>query len=72
MNREDILEAINKFCESNKSRQRSDLYDFLNIELDLDLGVYNYNGTNDHARFACDEESQQHETDHVLEKLENK
>ena len=69
MTEEKVLAAIEMFCISNKSRQREDLYKFLNTSLGLSLNVYDYDGTNDHARFACDKVSQQHETDYVIKKL---
>jgi hypothetical protein len=69
MTKEKILAAIQSFCKNNTSRQREDLYDYLNKELGLNLDVYDYDGTGDHARFACDAKSQAWETDYVLEKL---
>ncbi|CAA6812411.1 MAG: Unknown protein [uncultured Campylobacterales bacterium] len=51
----EIKEKINKFCEQNTSRQREVLYEFLSREFDISLSIYDYNGTNDHARFACDQ-----------------
>lgn len=69
MDRERILAAIESFCENNTSRQRADLYDYLNNELGLDLKAYDYDGTSDRARFACDQAAQKHETDYVVSKL---
>jgi hypothetical protein len=60
-----IDDAIAEFCSTQKSRQREDLYNFLNQKLELSLSIYDYKGTNDHARFACDEKSQKHEADYV-------
>ena len=50
-----VSDSIREFCDTHTSRQRSDLYDFLNSKLFSDeqvLSVYNYDGTNDHARFS--------------------
>ena len=69
MTRSKILAAIQSYCKVHTSRQRSDLYDYLNQELSLNLDVYDYDGTNDHARFACDLKSQVHETEYVIKKL---
>lgn len=69
MKREKVLAAIESFCENNTSRQRADLYDHLNKELGLELRAYDYKGNSDAARFACDRESQGHETDYLVRKL---
>ena len=69
MQHDTVLLAIQAFCNSSKSRQRSDLYTYLNKTLGIELDVYDYDGRNDHARFACDYISQKHEADYVLAKL---
>lgn len=69
MTKEKILAAIKSFCENNTSRQRKDLYDHLNKELDLSLDVYDYDGRGDNAKFACDNDSQAWETEYILKKL---
>ena len=69
MTKEKILAAIQGFCKNNTSRQRKDLYDHLNKELGLSLDVYDYDGRGDHARFACDRDSQTWETDYIFKKL---
>lgn len=41
MTRAKVLAAIQLYCKSNTSRQRSDLYDYLNqaLGLNLDVGI---------------------------------
>ena len=53
--KEQIINTIKEFCKNNTSRQREDLYKFLSKEFDIELAVYDYDSTNDHAKFACDE-----------------
>lgn len=65
VNSQKIDDAIAEFCLTQKSRQRKNLYNFLNQKVGLSLSIYDYKGTNDHARFACDEKAQKHEADYV-------
>jgi len=56
----EIKQAIKEYCENNTSRQRKNLYDYLNEKLNLNLEVLNYKDKRtDSARFACDEEVQE-------------
>jgi len=65
-----ILKTIKEYCENNTSRQREDLYAYLNEKLGLDLNVLNYkNKRTDPPRFACDEEAQEWETDYIVNKI---
>ena len=66
----EILKAINEYCENYTSRQREDLYSFLNKKLNLNLEVLNYKDMRtDPARFACDKKAQEWETNYILDKL---
>jgi hypothetical protein len=40
-----VLIAIQTYCSLNNSRQRSDLYEYLNNLFGINLDVYNYGGT---------------------------
>lgn len=65
-----ILEAIKEYCETHTSKQREDLYAYLNEKLGLDLKVLDYKDKRtEPARFACDEEAQKWETDYVVNKI---
>lgn len=49
-------DAINAFCKNTKDRQRVDLYDYLDKELEItiDRPAYDYNDQRiDDARFEC-------------------
>ena len=65
-----IRKAIQEYCNSHISRQRKDLYYYLNEKLDLDLKILDYKDKRtDSARFACDEESQEWETNYIVNKI---
>jgi len=65
-----IKQAIKEYCETHTSRQREDLYDYLNKKLNLNLKALDYSDERiDHARFACDEEAQEWETDYIVNKI---
>ena len=53
--------AIEKFCDTQTTRQRDALYDFLNKELNITISrsVYNYSdGRSEYARFECTNEDE--------------
>ncbi len=65
-----IKKAIQEYCNLHISRQRKDLYDYLNQKLNLNLEVLNYKDKRtDPARFACDEEAQEWETNYIVNKI---
>ena len=65
-----IKQAIKEYCETHESRQREDLYNYLNDKLNLDLKVSDYKDERtDPARFACDEEKQEWETYYIVNKI---
>ena len=65
-----IKQTIKKYCETYTSRQRGDLYDYLNEKLNLNLEVLDYKDKKkDKAKFACDEKSQKWETDYIVNKI---
>jgi hypothetical protein len=65
-----IKNKIQEYCNSHTSRQREDLYDYLNKKLGLDLKVLDYKDKRrEPARFACDEKSQEWETNYIVNKI---
>ena len=70
LKKQDILKTIKIYCKNNSSRQREDLYNYLNNELNLNLKVLDYKDERtDPARFACDKEAQVWETNYIVDKL---
>jgi len=70
LTKEKIFKAIQEYCNNNSNRQREDLYDYLNSKLNLNLEVLNYKDKRtDPARFACDKEAQEWETNYIIDKL---
>lgn len=65
--KEQIKEVICSYIRGYKSRQRQDLYDYLNKYYDLNLTAYDYDGRSDYAKIAL--QSEKWEYDYVVNKV---
>ncbi|MDR0467406.1 MAG: hypothetical protein LBG67_00980 [Campylobacteraceae bacterium] len=56
--KKDVLNALEEFKKSNKSRLRKDIYEFLNKKFGTSVRCYNYKITDDKAKVSLEDESE--------------